>query len=118
MTDYLTAMAAEIRDQVDPSLRPDAGDDLPLFRTYAVLAFAKGLAVTHDDVHNAWVGWMAALEPQHPALLPFEALGDDERRQDEPFLEAIYLVSKEHGLPRLEAPAQSETANDGAGQRE
>ncbi len=52
---YITEIAKAIRGEVDPALLPSDGTD-SLFNTYAVLALAKGTAVTAEDVHNAQPG--------------------------------------------------------------
>lgn len=85
---YLTTLADEIRVRVGESNVPP-GDADSLFRTYAVLALAKGAEVSAEDVHNAWVAWVSATEPGHEAAVPFDQLDSATREQDEPFLTAI-----------------------------
>ncbi|HSS41879.1 MAG TPA: hypothetical protein VLK37_04930 [Solirubrobacterales bacterium] len=93
MTDYLTDLAERIRRRVDPSVVPDEPEILTLFRTYALLALVKGPETTREDVHDAWVLWMVERDHSHQALLPFSELTDEQKRQDEPFLDAIHDVS-------------------------
>ena len=56
---YLDAVAEDIRRAVPPAVMPDE-DTTDLFLSYAVLLLAKGEGVTREDVHNAWVAWMAS----------------------------------------------------------
>jgi hypothetical protein len=89
---YLDELADAIRREVDPAALPD-GDTASLFRLYAVLLLAKGVAVTAEDVHNAWAAWMSGRDPAHQAIKPYRQLPDDIRRSDQPFLEAIRRVA-------------------------
>jgi hypothetical protein len=93
---YIDDIAEAIRRQVSPDLLPD-GDSAQLFRTYAVLALAKGEAVTLEDVHNAWSAWMSPQDPDHPSLKPLDELSADVRRADEPYAEAIRAVGRIRG---------------------
>ena len=85
---YIQQMAEAIRLQVSPDKLPDENSRL-LFRVYAVLAIAKGLSVSEEDVHAAWVAWMTGIDPAHEALVPFEELDHDTRTSDRPYVEAI-----------------------------
>jgi len=85
---YLTELADAIREEIDPSVLPTS-ESASLFRIYAVLALAKGSAVTAEDVHNAWVAWMSDRDPDHPSIRPFDQLPSDVQTQDEPFVDAI-----------------------------
>ena len=85
---YLTELADAIRDELDAGALP-ADDSASLFRLYAVLALAKGSAVTAEDVHNAWAAWMSEREPEHPSIRPFDELPAHVQRQDEPYVDAI-----------------------------
>lgn len=67
-------------------------DTHELFGLYAVLALAKGEKVDAADVHNAWVTWMSAREPEHEALVPFEMLPASVAAQDAPYVDAIRSV--------------------------
>lgn len=89
---YLDELARAIRREV-PEDRLPAGDTTELFRMYAVLLLAKGEQVTRADVHNAWVAWMAASEPSHDALVPFERLDAQTQSEDSPFVVAIRTVA-------------------------
>jgi hypothetical protein len=89
---YLDELAAEIRRQVPEDALP--GDDTgTLFRIYALLALAKGTAVTAEDVHNAWAVWMNELDPDHRSIKPFRELDEDTQASDEPFVKAIRAVA-------------------------
>lgn len=41
---------------------------------HAVFLLAKGKAVTPEDVHNAWVAWMAFRGEEHESMVPFAEL--------------------------------------------
>lgn len=106
MTDHITALARSICEAVPSEQRPNTDDDLDLFRIYAVLARAKGLAVTHEDVHDAWCAWMASRDPDHSALVPFDQLGSAQQEQDIPFTRAISQVARD--LPGVQDPDHAE----------
>ena len=72
---------------------PDDKNTIPLFRMYAVLLIALGAAVTADDVHNAWVCWMLAEDPGHPALVPYSQLPRSVAAQDDDYVAAIRAVA-------------------------
>lgn len=92
---YLDVVADRVRDELAPSLRPDA-DGAALYRLYALLVLAKGNRTTLKDVHDAWSTWMAPRQPDHAALIPFTDLTDDQQEQDRPYLEAILRVASAH----------------------
>ncbi len=96
---YIQHIGSRIRSHVNPDVLPD-GDVDELFAFYAVLALACGPDVTPEDVHNAWAAWMTTLDPEHPALIPFEQLDRSTASDDEPFVTAIQQVSRESGFPR------------------
>jgi hypothetical protein len=94
---YLDDVAAAIRRHLPPD--GDApGDPDRLFRSYAVLALAKGEAVTAQDVHNAWAAWMQDIDAGHAALRPFEELDAETRAADDPFVDAIHAAARELSL--------------------
>jgi hypothetical protein len=94
---YIDRIAADIQARVPDDRLPD-GETASLFRLYAVLALAKGLSTTAEDVHNAWAAWMAGDNPDHESIAPFAALTADVRREDDVFVRAIHATSV--GLPR------------------
>lgn len=85
---YVRKVAHEIRAKVPPNDLPD-GDDHLLFDLYAVLALSAGESVRPEDVHNAWVVWMATRDPSHESLRPFQELDPETRAADKPFVDAI-----------------------------
>ena len=89
---YIERLARQIRDEVDPNKLPDA-ETASLFRLYAVLALAKGVAVTREDVHDAWSAWMSGTDPDHESLKPYHDLTADVQMQDQPYVEAIHAVA-------------------------
>jgi hypothetical protein len=95
---YLVAIANHIQSKLEASLIPDQGDPARLFRLYAVLALAKGEAVSLADVHNAWVAWMTDYDPKHTAIRPFDELDRKTALSDEPFRRAVAATARELGL--------------------
>ena len=93
---YLDEVADAIRKEVDAVAIPE-GSTASLFRLYAVLLLAKGVAVTAEDVHNAWAAWMIGQDPAHESIKPYSQIPDDVRRSDWPFLEAIRHVASKKG---------------------
>ena len=85
---YLDEIAREIAAELEPLTAPPA-----LLRHYAVLVRSKGAAVTSEDVHDAWVAWIADIDPDHSALRPFAELDEPVRRADEPFRRAVRAVA-------------------------
>ncbi|GAA1892483.1 DUF7701 domain-containing protein [Actinomadura bangladeshensis] len=65
-------------------------DAAALFLIYALLVRAKGQATTAEDVHDAWSAWMATVNPEHDALLPFDELSVEARAQDAAYVRAIH----------------------------
>lgn len=97
--DYITELAEEIRARLDPGTLPDEPVD-ELLRSYAVLALVLGKDVTPEDVHDAWVAWMAARQPDHPSLVPFDGLAAENAEQDLPFVEAIRATAHARQIGR------------------
>lgn len=91
---YLDDLAAEIERRLPADRLPD-GDTRSLFRLYALLALAKGHAVSAADVHNAWAAWMQERNPGHRSIKPFEVLDAETQASDEPFVEAIRAVAEQ-----------------------
>jgi hypothetical protein len=99
VSSYLDEDAAAIRSFLDPGAEPPPNSDY-LFVLYAVLMRAKGQDVTHSDVHDAWAAWMQLTSPEHAAIKPFEELGRDVQREDEPYLRAIKRAAKSRARTR------------------
>jgi hypothetical protein len=94
---------AEVADLIRNEIPQDALPDGPveeLLRSYAVLALALGTTITAEDVHDAWVAWMLARDPDHPSLVPFAELDAETAKQDRPFVSAIRSVAERYGLGR------------------
>jgi hypothetical protein len=89
---YLDSLADQIRQELDPDLRPEARGD-ELFRLYALLVLVAGQHCTMENVHDAWSTWMAAEDPEHEALIPFGQLSREAQLKDMPYLSAIHLVA-------------------------
>lgn len=64
---------------------------------YAVLLLAKGESVSAEDVHNAWVAWMAARGEIHESMRPFSELTSATKAEDSPFVMAIRRVASARG---------------------
>ena len=94
---YLDALADEIRGAVAADALPDE-DTSSLFRIYAVLLMAKGLEVTREDVHNAWVAWMLDKDQSHESMIPFATLPTETKDEDSPFVLAIQTIARRHAL--------------------
>ena len=93
---YLDEVADAIRNAVPAESLPD-GDTTDLFRSYAVLLLAKGEAATREDVHNAWVAWMASRGEDHESMVPFDELPASTQAEDSPFVLAIRAVARSQG---------------------
>ena len=89
---YLDEIANDIAQELGARALGQDGIER-LLRSYAVLARAKGTAVTQEDVHDAWVAWMADRDPGHGALKPFAQLDHATRLEDEPFVAAVRAVA-------------------------
>ena len=92
-SNYLDDIALLIRDEVAPDAVPKQHDSVPLFRIYAVLLLARGGAVTASDIHNAWVAWMAGIDPAHDQLKPYDRLDPEIAALDDRYVEAIRRVA-------------------------
>ena len=91
---YLERVAAQIKERIPADTLP-AGDTRPLFLMYAVLARAKGEAVTPEDVHDAWAAWMTSSGlSDHEALIEYQRLDVGTRREDDVFVAAIRDVAR------------------------
>jgi hypothetical protein len=91
VNDFITDLAERIRASV--SLQEDHPEDLRLYRLYALLALVKGADTTCEDVHNAWIVWMVEIDGSHDALTPFSQLSEEQREQDQPFVDAIHSIT-------------------------
>jgi len=89
---YLDSLADQIRQELDPDLRPKTRGD-ELYRLYALLVLVAGQRCTLENVHDAWSTWTAAEDPEHEALIPFDQLSRKAQLKDTPYLSAIHLVA-------------------------
>jgi hypothetical protein len=90
---YLDEIAAAIRAATPLDRLPDEDRLDDLFRLYALLALAKGEAVTARDVHNAWGVWMLNRGEAHDRVVPYGDLAAEVQKEDEPFVISIREVS-------------------------
>ncbi len=91
---YIRELAEQIRSKFSPSEIPDKGLD-ELFNSYAVLALSKGVAVTNEDVHDAWSAWATKFDPDNKSLIPFSELPTETQKSDTPFTKAIREVASQ-----------------------
>jgi hypothetical protein len=91
---YLDDLATTIRGYLPAEALP-TGDVDALFRLYAVLALAKGEAVTAEDVHNAWAAWMQESNVDHGSLRPFSELDHATQAEDDPYARAIRAAARD-----------------------
>jgi hypothetical protein len=89
---YVDVLASEIELNLAADDRPEHRAK-ELYRLYALLALVKGEEVSLSDVHQAWSVWMAAEDPKHPALVPFEDLDHRQQQKDSPYADAIHRVA-------------------------
>ena len=94
---YLDEIGDAIHDVVQRRRSPTRTRPI-LFRSYAVLLLAKGEAVTREDVHNAWVAWMASKGEEHGSMVPFAELPAGTQGEDSPFVLAIRRVAQQQRL--------------------
>lgn len=94
---YVDRLARAIRERVPDGRLPDE-ETSDLFRAYAVLLLAVGRNVRPEDVHNAWVAWMASRDSEHESLVPYEQLDPKTAHEDDVFVEAIRAVARSEGI--------------------
>lgn len=92
--DYVTERAHKIFALAHGGGEPSA-QDIALYRTYAVLSFAKGTATTAKDVHDAWSAWIVGLYPDHRSLKPFNELTPEVQAMDDLYVGAIQRAVEE-----------------------
>lgn len=81
-------LCMEVGDPPEPS-----GDDILLWRIYALLALTTGVETTSRHVHDAWSVWQAGIFPEHRSLIPFEELTPEVQAYDDKYRDAIRLVA-------------------------
>jgi hypothetical protein len=96
----------EIAAQIGSRCGMDFGDaeSRRLLRIYAVLALARGVATTKEDVHDAWSAWRSETRADHPSLIPFASLDVAVQDLDEKYRAAIVEVAvglAERGAPEV-----------------
>lgn len=90
---YVQQLADRIEDALRPGERPKSHAP-ELYRLYALLGLVKGEQVSLEDVHDAWSVWMLDINPEHPALVPFDNLDEEKREEDRPYQDAIVRAVK------------------------
>lgn len=90
---YLDRLASAIRREVPAHKLPEE-NTRDLFRIYAVLMLAVGEQVRSEDVHNAWVAWMASRDATHESLVPFDDLDEATAAEDDVYAQAIKNVAR------------------------
>lgn len=90
--DYITERAHAIFTLAHGGGVP-SNEDIALYRTYAVLSFAKGKETTARDVHDAWTSWIIGTYPYHRSAKPFDQLSEDIQKMDDLYVSAIHRAS-------------------------
>jgi len=85
---YLSEDASLIFSFLPEGVLPPEDSD-SLFILYAVLMRVKGVDVSASDVHDAWSAWMLINGKSHQALIPFDGLSAEIKREDDPYVTAI-----------------------------
>lgn len=93
MSSYLERLASQIKAALPSDADPPEGAD-DLFLLYAILLRVKGEDTSASDVHDAWSVWMLHRNPQHQALVPYDALDEKTQLEDLPYMRAIHAVSR------------------------
>jgi hypothetical protein len=104
---YLDDLAAAIRSHIPEDRMPD-GDADDLLRLYAVLLRAKGVNVTHSDIHDAWSAWMARRDGEHASLVAYEDLAENVREEDRVFATAVRRAADQLREPEAAPPSFAE----------
>ena len=104
---YLDDLAETIRSYIQADQLPE-GDTDDLLRLYAVLLRAKGVNITHSDIHDAWSAWMAKRDGEHVSLVAYEDLAEDVREDDRVFATAVRRAADQVGEPGGSRPAFTE----------
>ena len=86
---YIESVRAAI-ERESPGLEPE------LLDLYTLLALARGMAVTQEDVHNAWAVWRSRSNPFHRSIIPFDELEADVQALDELYRLAVSQAAFEH----------------------
>lgn len=73
---------------------PEPGEDMSLYRIYALLVLTVGRGVDCENVHDAWSVWTAGTNPNHKSLIPFDELSPEVRALDEKYRDAIRAVAR------------------------
>lgn len=90
----------DVRDSLAarlPGLEPS------LLDLYALLALAKGVNTSLEDVHDAWAVWRSRSRPDHKSLLPFDQLTEEVQELDRKYADAIVEVAEVYWLNRYKA---------------
>lgn len=64
-------------------------------RVYAQLVLTTGIRTTLEDVHSAWAVERNVDRPDHPDIVPFDALSPAIAEWDRPFLDLVHRVAAE-----------------------
>jgi hypothetical protein len=89
---YIDALALKVYNTAYGN-DPEDGEDITLYRIYALLALTVGEDVTAEHVHDAWSVWRAETKPDHKSLIPFAELTPDVQALDDKYVDAIRAVA-------------------------
>lgn len=91
---YIHEIAQRIRTKVHPNEAIVKDKMTDLYYAYAVLALAKGKAVTDEDIHNAWAAWSAEHNPKNESIVPFADLSPEIQAYDSKYAAAVHEVAE------------------------
>lgn len=81
-----------IKAQLDAALQMP-GEYKEVLHVYTLLVLVKGKDCTSQNVHDAWGIWANNRNPDHPSLIPFDALTKKGQGLDDLYRDAIINVS-------------------------
>jgi hypothetical protein len=79
---YVQTLKTEIAKEL-PGLPED------LLNLYTMLGLHCGVWVDNEEVHDAWSVWQNTVNPEHPALIPYDQLSAEKQELDTKYTEAI-----------------------------
>ena len=88
MSTYIEQARAALLDALGDTEREwDA--ERPLLDLYTLLVLTRGTACTSQDIHDAWAVARQHTRPEHPDLVPFEALTPQVQGYDVKYRDAV-----------------------------
>lgn len=90
---YIDEIACEIGDECGIRGVDRDENGMRLLRIYAVLALTVGVAVTWENVHDAWSAWRSDTDPKHKSIVRFVDLAPNVQALDAKYADAIRKVA-------------------------